>query len=136
MHLPTTDGRTVLLSRYTEPELDQLILLRQLKIDLPAQPSPRICLGRRRRAMTPPCVVPTFDRTPWKTSSLAASMPRVAKVGLGSRRSGPPFVVSVIFPRFLFAKTAPLIERPKRLVYLSSGMHRSVRGYPGPAGHS
>src|SRR5438309_255373 len=42
MHLPTTDGRTVLLSRYTEPELDQLILLRQLKIDLPAQPSPRI----------------------------------------------------------------------------------------------
>src|SRR5207237_8949399 len=42
MHLPTTDGRTVLLSRYTEPEPDQLILLRQLKIDLPAQPSPRI----------------------------------------------------------------------------------------------
>jgi len=42
MHLPTTDGRTVLLSRYTEPEMDQLILLRQLKIDLPAQPSPRI----------------------------------------------------------------------------------------------
>ena len=42
MHLPTTDGRTILLSRYTEPELDQLILLRQLKIDLPAQPSPRI----------------------------------------------------------------------------------------------
>ena len=63
-------------------------------------------------------------------------MPRVAKVGLGSRRSGPPFVVSVIFPRFLFAKTAPLIERPKRLVYLSSGMHRGVRGYPGPAWHS
>src|SRR6201982_3234437 len=42
MHLPTTDGRTVLLSRYTEPELDQLILLRQLKTDFPAQPSPRI----------------------------------------------------------------------------------------------
>src|ERR1700724_2770261 len=42
MHLPTTDGRTVLLSRYAEPELDQLILIRQLKIDLPAQPSPRI----------------------------------------------------------------------------------------------
>src|SRR5207237_23602 len=39
MHLPTTDGRTDLLSRYPEPELDQLILLRQLKIDLPAQPS-------------------------------------------------------------------------------------------------
>ena len=42
VHLPTTDGRTVVLSRYTEPEPDQLILLRQLKIDLPAQPPPRI----------------------------------------------------------------------------------------------
>src|SRR3954467_5781075 len=42
VHLPTTDGRTIVLSRYTEPSTDQLILLRQLKIDLPAQPSPRI----------------------------------------------------------------------------------------------
>jgi transposase len=42
VHLPTTDGRTVLLSRYTEPEPDQLLLLRRLKMDLPAQPPPRI----------------------------------------------------------------------------------------------
>jgi transposase len=42
VHLPTTDGRTVLLSRYTEPEPDQLLLLRQLKMALPAQPPPRI----------------------------------------------------------------------------------------------
>jgi transposase len=42
VHLPTTDGRTVVLSRYTEPEPDQLLLLRQLKMDLPAQPPPRI----------------------------------------------------------------------------------------------
>ncbi|HTW69909.1 MAG TPA: hypothetical protein VME47_08500, partial [Acetobacteraceae bacterium] len=42
VHLPTTDGRTVLLSRYTEPTPDQLLLLRQLKMELPAQPSPRI----------------------------------------------------------------------------------------------
>jgi transposase len=40
--LPTTDGRTVLLSRYTEPEPDQLLLLRRLKMHLPAQPPPRI----------------------------------------------------------------------------------------------
>ena len=39
VHLPTTDGRTVLLSRYTEPESDQALLLRQLKMRLPAQPS-------------------------------------------------------------------------------------------------
>jgi transposase len=42
VHLPTTDGRTIVLSRYTEPEADQAILLRQLKVMLPAQPPPRI----------------------------------------------------------------------------------------------
>ena len=42
VHLPTTDGRTVVLSRYTEPETDQAFLLRQLKMHLPAQPPPRI----------------------------------------------------------------------------------------------
>ena len=30
VHLPTTDGRTVVLSRYTEPETDQALLLRQI----------------------------------------------------------------------------------------------------------
>jgi hypothetical protein len=42
VHLPTTDDRTVMLSRYTEPEKDQAILLQQLKLALPAQPPPRI----------------------------------------------------------------------------------------------
>lgn len=42
VHLPTTDGRTVMLSHYTEPEMDQAILLQQLKLVLPAQPPPRI----------------------------------------------------------------------------------------------
>ena len=42
VHLPTTDGRTVMLSRYTEPEADQSVLLQQLKMHLPAQPPPRI----------------------------------------------------------------------------------------------
>ena len=42
VHLPTTDGRTVVLSRCTEPEADQALLLRQLKMRLPAQPPPRI----------------------------------------------------------------------------------------------
>ena len=43
--LPTTDGRTVVLSRYTEPEADQALLLQQLKMRLPAQPPPRITSG-------------------------------------------------------------------------------------------
>jgi transposase len=42
VHLPTTDGRTIVLSRYTEPDADQAVLLRHLKLDLPAQPPPRI----------------------------------------------------------------------------------------------
>jgi transposase len=42
VHLPTTDGRTVVLARYTEPEPDQAILLQQMKLHLPAQPPPRI----------------------------------------------------------------------------------------------
>jgi hypothetical protein len=42
VHLPTTDGRTIVLSRCTEPEADQALLLQQLKISLPAQPPPKI----------------------------------------------------------------------------------------------
>jgi len=42
VHFPTTDGRTLILSRYTEPNSDQKLLLRQLDLTLPAQPPPRI----------------------------------------------------------------------------------------------
>ena len=34
VHLPTTDGQTIILSRYTEPEADQAILLQPLKLRL------------------------------------------------------------------------------------------------------
>lgn len=42
VHFPTTDGRTLILSRYTQPDADQKILLEQLRLTLPAQPPPRI----------------------------------------------------------------------------------------------
>ena len=42
VQLPTTDGRTVILSRYTEPQADQAILLQSLKMVLPDQPPPRV----------------------------------------------------------------------------------------------
>ena len=42
VHLPTTDGRTVILSRYTQPEPELQILLKQLRLQLPDQPPPRI----------------------------------------------------------------------------------------------
>jgi hypothetical protein len=42
VHLPTTDGRHLILSRYTQPDKDQRILLSQMKMDLPQQPLPKI----------------------------------------------------------------------------------------------
>ncbi len=42
VHLPSTDGRHIVLPRYTQPENDQKILLQQLKLALPPQPPPRI----------------------------------------------------------------------------------------------
>jgi len=42
VHFPTTDGRTLILSRYTELNAEQKMLAKQLKLDLPAQPPPRI----------------------------------------------------------------------------------------------
>lgn len=45
VQFPTTDGRTLVLSRYTEPNTDHKILLEQLKLTLPPQPPPRITEG-------------------------------------------------------------------------------------------
>ena len=42
VHLPTTDGREVILTRYTQPEAEQKILLEKLKLNLPEQPPPKI----------------------------------------------------------------------------------------------
>jgi len=42
VHLPTTDGRHLVLSRYTQPNKDHQLLLQQLKLNLPPQPPPRI----------------------------------------------------------------------------------------------
>ena len=44
VHLPTTDGRQLVLTRYTEPEPEPelSLLLKKLKLELPAQPPPKI----------------------------------------------------------------------------------------------
>jgi transposase len=42
VHLPTTDGRELHLTRYTQPEPDLQLLIGQLKLELPPQPPPRI----------------------------------------------------------------------------------------------
>src|SRR6476659_4565113 len=42
VHFPTTDGRILILSRYTELNADQKLLINQLRLSLPPQPPPRI----------------------------------------------------------------------------------------------
>ena len=42
VHLPTDDGREVVLSRYTQPEKELQMLIDALRLQLPAQPPPKI----------------------------------------------------------------------------------------------
>lgn len=42
VHLPTTDGRNLILPRYTQPEKDLQLLIYQLNLTLPEQPPPRL----------------------------------------------------------------------------------------------
>jgi len=46
VHLPTTDARELVLTRHTEPDADLRLLLAHMKLDLPAQPTPKIRLPR------------------------------------------------------------------------------------------
>ena len=43
VHLPTTDGRHLVLPRHTRPNKEHELLLHQLGMTLPQQPAPRIC---------------------------------------------------------------------------------------------
>lgn len=42
VHLPTTDGRCLILPRYTQPEPEVKMVLEKLRLALPTQPPPRI----------------------------------------------------------------------------------------------
>jgi len=45
VQLPTTDGRELTLSRYTQPEAEHRMLLEQLQLELPRQSPPKITSG-------------------------------------------------------------------------------------------
>jgi len=53
IYLPTTDGRQLLLRRYTEPDADQRLLLAQLKLQLPKQPPPQIAVSSPPKHRSP-----------------------------------------------------------------------------------
>lgn len=55
VHVPTSDGRELVLSRYTQPEPDHRMLLDLLRLKLPAQPPPKITakFAKNRHAAVP-----------------------------------------------------------------------------------
>jgi hypothetical protein len=52
VHLPTTDGRELVLTRYTQPEPELQLLINQLKFQLPPQPPEIDAVRAVRRSMT------------------------------------------------------------------------------------
>jgi transposase len=56
VHFPITDGRTLILSRHTELDADQKLLVHPLNLELPPQPPPRITAAQpvHRTAATAP----------------------------------------------------------------------------------
>jgi transposase len=48
VHVPTTDGRELVLTRYTEPQPELSLLLDKLRLELPAQPAPKITADQPR----------------------------------------------------------------------------------------
>jgi len=46
VHIPITDGRMLIMPRYTEPEPEQRMILEKLNLTLPSQPPPRIRGGQ------------------------------------------------------------------------------------------
>ena len=53
VHVPTTDGRELVLSRYTQPEPEHRMLLDLLGLRLPAQPPPKITAKHSKLAAEP-----------------------------------------------------------------------------------
>jgi len=53
VHLPTTDGRELVLTRYTQPEPELQLLINQLRFQLPPQPPPRIAAANQTNQQLP-----------------------------------------------------------------------------------
>jgi hypothetical protein len=56
LELPTTDGRELTLSRYTQPDPEHRMLLEQLRLELPRQPPPKITAAQVARKAAEPAL--------------------------------------------------------------------------------
>ena len=66
VELPTTDGRMLTLSRYTQPESGVRLLLQQLKLNLPEHPPPRLSAGQTLELPLSQCSVDLSGPPPGK----------------------------------------------------------------------
>ena len=57
VRIPTTDGRELVLSRYTQPEPEHRMLLEQLRLALPQQPPPKITTKQVRETTPEPATM-------------------------------------------------------------------------------
>ena len=83
VHFPTTDGRALILSRYTELNTDQKLLLKRLKLDLPSQPTAHhhaSGAARARRGSSP--LVECSGDFRDAIVDFIRFLPRIGKVGL------------------------------------------------------
>ena len=71
--MPTTDGRELSLTRYTQPEPELKLLLEKLKLTLPAQPPPKITAAQAARSNAR--VVQTFEGASYDQSSTCRALP-------------------------------------------------------------
>ena len=62
VHLPTTDSREIILTRTTQPEPELKLLLDKLKLELPAQPLPKISAAQDQVSH---CLVVQTLRSHW-----------------------------------------------------------------------
>jgi len=57
VHFPTTDRRTLIQRRYTQPTTGRKMLVKQLKVTLPAQPPPSITAPATKPGLPAPQLV-------------------------------------------------------------------------------
>ena len=88
VHLPTTDGRQLVLPRYTQPDPDHQLPLPTAQAETTG-PTPASNLRLNPPLSSPSArglVVPTFGFREPEINELCAFWPRVAEVGVGSPR--------------------------------------------------
>ena len=127
VHLPTTDGRTLVLSRYTEPEPGQQLLLDRLRLRLPEQP-PRGSPPTSKSKSPKRLGVPTFA-TAAQTGQWVASR-RGSNSGSRANRSRR-FSAHLVRP---IKRGGSRKQHPaRRVVSAEDGQRRGVGGLRGGA---